>query len=178
MVGLSDVVTVLSAISSIAVIAGAGFVIVQLRQNGALLRASLRQERKDAAFSMLERLTNESFAKRRANFYKVIEKYRADDWAGFDDSPEDFEVRNFAYQYELYGQMVRDDLIDFSMVAEMLQYVVVTDWKVFEPVSEHFKERWGVRVSPWHNFQRLSERSEKYLSKRDAPSRPQTVPEP
>jgi hypothetical protein len=38
---LSEVVTVLSAISSMAVIAGAGFIVVQLRQNARLLDASL-----------------------------------------------------------------------------------------------------------------------------------------
>jgi hypothetical protein len=173
MTDLSQVVEGLSAISSVAVIAGAGFIIVQLRQNAKLLSASLRQERKDAAFSMLERLTDESFAKRRANFYRVIRKFKAGGWNEFDDSPDDFEVRNFAYIYELYAQMVKDDLIEFSMVADMLQYLVVNDWKEFEPMSEHFRKRYGLEVSPWHNFQRLAERSEKYMSKRESQARSQ-----
>jgi hypothetical protein len=38
---------------------------------------------------MLEELTQESFAKRRANFYRAIKKYQATDWKDFDDSPDD-----------------------------------------------------------------------------------------
>lgn len=163
---LGEVVTVLGAISSIAVIAGAGFVIVQLRQNSNLLKATLRQEKKQAAFEMLENLTDESFSRRRANFYKTIKKYREADWKDFDDSPDDFEVRNFAYIYELYGQLVRDGSIDFEMVAVMLQYLAVYDRKVFEPVSKHLADRFGTRVSPWHDFEWLAKRTEEHMSKR------------
>jgi hypothetical protein len=68
-VDFSSVVTALSAISPIAVIAGTGFAVIQLRQNAGLLNATLRQVKKEAAFSMLERVTDESFARRRAHFY-------------------------------------------------------------------------------------------------------------
>jgi len=165
---LGEVVTVLSAISSIAVIAGAGFIIVQLRQNAKLLNASLRQEKKQAAFSMLEELTDESFAKRRANFYHAIRKYKAVDWKDFDDSPEDFEVRNLAYFYELHGQLVRDGTIDFPMVADMLQYLVIYDWRTFEPVSEHIRNRWGLNANPWHNFEWLAKRTQEHIAKRQS----------
>ncbi len=165
---MGEVVTVLGAISSIAVIAGAGFIVVQLRQNATLLKATLRQERKQAAFSMLEKLTHESFATRRANFYQAIKKYRAVDWKDFDDSPTDFEVRNFAYFYELYGQLVRDGTIEFAMVADMLQYLVVYDWKTFEPVSDHLMKRFGLRVSPWHNFEWLAKKTEEHMSRKQS----------
>jgi hypothetical protein len=167
-VDFSQIIEGLSAISSIAVIAGAGFVIVQLRLNSALLKATLRQEKKDAAFSMLQKLTEESFARRRANFYKVIEKRKTGDWTGFDDSEEDIEVRDFAYIYELFGQMVKHEVIEYSMVAEMLQYMVVDDWREFQAVSEHFMKRFGTRVSPWREFQLLAQRSERYMSEKRA----------
>jgi len=165
---LSEVVTVLSAISSIAVIAGAGFIIIQLRQNATLLNATLRQEKKQAAFSMLEELTQESFAKRRANFYHVIKKYKAVDWKDFDDSAEDFEVRNLAYFYELHGQLVRNGTIDLPMVADMLQNLVIYDWLTFEPVSEHIMKRWGLKVSPWHNFEWLAKKTQEHIARRQA----------
>ena len=38
---------------------------------------------------MLEKLTHESFATRRGNFYQIIRKYKERDWKDFDDSPED-----------------------------------------------------------------------------------------
>lgn len=173
MVALPDIVNFLGAISSIAIIAGAGFVVIQLRQNANLLKASLRQDKREAAFSMLERLTDESFPKRRTNFYRVIEKYKKENWEGFDDSGDDFEARNFAYIYELYGQMVREGIIEFRHVADMLQYLAVFDWKEFEPLSEHYSERWGAgRVAWWRNFAWLAEESEKYMLKREKTAGP------
>jgi hypothetical protein len=166
MVDLSQLAVGLSAISSIAVIAGAGFVVIQLRQNAGILNASLRQEKKEAAYSMLERLTDESFARRRANFYKVIEKYKKGELKDFDDGQEDFEVRNFAYIYELYGQLVKEGMIDFHTVAEMLQYLAVLDWKEFEPLSNYYRERWGLKIGWWKNFEWLARETEKYMSKR------------
>jgi hypothetical protein len=165
---LGEVAAALGAISSIAVIAGAGFIVVQLRQNATLLKASLRQEREQVAFSMVEKLTHETFAHRRANFYQVVKRYGADGWKGFDDSADDFEVRNYAYFFELYGQMVKDGIIDLAMVAEMLQYIVIFDWKTFEPVSEHLKARFGLKVSPWQNFEWLSKETDKFMSAREA----------
>lgn len=166
MAGISEVVTALSAISSIAVIAWAGFIVIQLRQNVSILNATLRQQKEDAAFAMLERLTDESFSRRRANFYKVIEKGKRDGWNDFDDSPEDFEIRNYAYLYELYGQLVKQGMIGFEPVAEMLQYLVVFDWKEFEPVAKHYRDRWEL-INWWRNFEWLAGESEKYMSKRE-----------
>jgi len=170
MVDLSQLAVDLSAISSIAVIAGAGFVVIQLRQNAGILNASLRQEKKEAAYTMLERLTDESFARRRANFYKVIDKYNKGELKDFDDSEEDFEVRNFAYMYELYGQLVKEGMIDFHTVAEMLQYLAVLDWKKFEPISNHYRERWGLKTGWWKNFAWLARETEKYMSKKEETS--------
>jgi hypothetical protein len=167
MVDLSQLTVTLSAISSIAVIAGAGFVVIQLRQNAGILSASLRQEKKEAAYSMLERLTDESFARRRANFYRVIEKHKKGELKDFDHSQDDFEVRNFAYLYELHGQLVREGMIDFHTVAEMLQYLAVLDWKEFEPLSNYYSERWGMKTSWWQNFAWLARETEKYMSKRE-----------
>ena len=171
MVDFSQLAVGLSAISSIAVIAGAGFVVIQLRQNAGILNASLRQEKKEAAYSMLERLTDESFARRRANFYKVIEKYKKGELKDFDDGQEDFEVRNFAYLYELYGQLVREGMIDFHTVAEMLQYLAVLDWKEFEPLSNYYSARWGLKIGWWKNFAWLASETEKYMSKRQEAAR-------
>jgi len=167
MVDLSQLTVDLSAISSIAIIAGAGFVIIQLRQNAGILNASLRQEKKEAAYSMLERLTDESYPRRRANFYRVIEKYKRGELKDFDDGQDDFEVRNFAYIYELYGQLVKEGMIDFHTVAEMLQYLAVLDWKEFEPLANYYRQRWGLKVGWWKNFAWLAKETEKYMSKRE-----------
>ena len=118
---------------------------------------------------MLERLTDESFARRRANFYEKIEKYKASNWKDFDDSPDDFEIRNYAYLYELYGQMVRNGSIEFAMVAGMLQYLAVYDWKEFEPAAQHLAKRFGNGGVWWNDFKWLSEETEKHMSRRKSP---------
>ena len=165
-VGFSDVVNALSAISSIAVIAGAGFIVVQLRQNARLIRASTLQQKADAAFSMLEKITHESFAKRRSNMYEVVRRYQAKNWEGFLDSPDDFEIRNFAYLYELYGLLVRERLIDFRLVAETLKYIVVYDWKAFEPACTYLIGKYGLKLNPWGSFEWLAQETQKYLAEK------------
>lgn len=115
---------------------------------------------------MLERLTDESFARRGSNFYQKIDKYQALNWDGFDDSLDDFEIRNYAYLYELYGQLVRDGSIEFSMVAGMLQYLAVYDWKKFEPADDHMTKRFGSSGVWWHNFKWLADETEKHMMKK------------
>jgi hypothetical protein len=76
-------VAVLSAISSIAVIASAFFIILQLRQNSKVIRATLHQERSNISFSMLEKITDESSARRRHQMHEAIKKYSTLNWEGW-----------------------------------------------------------------------------------------------
>jgi hypothetical protein len=167
-IGLPDVVNFLSAISSIAVIAGAGFIVLQLRQNARLIEASTQQQKADAAFSMLEKITHESFARRRYNMYEVVKRYQAKNWEGFLDSSDDFEVRNFAYLYELYGLLVKEGLIEFRLVAETLKYLVVFDWKAFEPACTYLVGKYGLKANPWGSFEWLAQQTQKYLAEKEA----------
>jgi hypothetical protein len=34
--------------------------------------------------------------------YEVVKRYRAEGWDGFPNSPDDFQVRNFACLYEVF----------------------------------------------------------------------------
>lgn len=170
-IGFPDLVTALSAISSIAVIAGAGFIVLQLRQNARLIQASLKQQKADAAFSMLEKITHESFAKRRHNMYEVVKRYQAKNWEGFLNSPDDFEVRNFAYLYELYGLLVKEGLIEFRLMAETLKYIVVFDWKAYEPACTYLVGKYGLKSNPWGSFEWLAKETEKYLAEKEAAAR-------
>jgi len=166
-IGLPDVVTVLSAISSIAVIAGAGFIVLQLRQNSRLIRASIQQQKADAAFSILEKITDESFARRRSNMYEVVKRYQDKNWEGFLDSPDDFEVRNFAYLYELYGLLVKEGLIEFRLVAETLKYLVIFDWKAFEPCCAYLVKNYGLKSNPWGSFEWLAQQTQKFMAEKE-----------
>jgi len=43
------------------------------------------------------------------------------------------------------------------MVKNALQYLVVFDWRTFEPLVEHLKERYGVATNNWANFEWLAD---------------------
>lgn len=139
----------LSAVSSVAVIAGAVFIVFQLRQNARLIQATIQENKAIGSISLLERLTDESFARRRKQMHDIVKKYSAQNWEGFDDTLEDFEARNFAYMYELIGQLAREGLLDLGTVKNALQYLVVVDWDVFTPLNKHLMERYNLTANPW-----------------------------
>jgi len=166
-IDFSFFINFLSAISSIAVTLGVVFVIFQLRQNAKLIELSSRESRSNVAFGLLEKITEENFALRRKKMHDVIKKYKDANWAGFDDSLEDFEARNFAYIYELIGQLTRDNIVDRKLILNALQYLVVTDWDAFRPLSEHLMKRFGLTVNPWGSFEWLAEETKHHLASRE-----------
>ena len=144
---LSSLIQVLSAISSIAVILGVVFIVVQLRQNTKLIDlntkltdATFQEVKSNISFELLEKLTDESFPRRRSFMCHTIKKYQTSNWEGFDDSPDDFEVRNFAFMYDLFGQLAKEGLIDIGTLAKTFKFLVALDWQAFEPASKHIHE--------------------------------------
>ncbi len=125
-----------------------------------LLAYNLRETRRDArrtlAFSLLETLTSEPFAERRWKMREAINKAVAANWAGFDDSLEDFESRAFAYQYELIAQMVQARTLNYPQVRDFLKFSIVADWNAFNPLDEHLTKRYPNNPSPWSNFRKLA----------------------
>ena len=152
MVSLNDVVTALTALSSLAVISGAVFIVIQLRQNAQLLGATLQQNRADASISLLERITDELFPSRRARMHEIMKRFRETNWKDAFETPDDFEIRNFAYIYELIGLMVKHGLIDREIVLDTLQNLVVRDCQVYEPHAKFVTEKYGVRLHAYGNF--------------------------
>jgi len=163
----SSVIQALSAVSSVAVVAGAIFVVFQLRQNAKLIEATLQENKATSSIALLERLTDESFARRRKAMHDTVRKYSARNWEGFDDSIDDFEARNFAYIYELIGQLARERVIDPSVVRNALQYLVIVDWEIFAPLEKHLMERYEVKVNPWSNFRWLAEETRRHMQARE-----------
>jgi hypothetical protein len=163
MVDLAPAVSYLSAISSVAVVAGAIFVVFQLRQNANLIRTANFETKSNMSFSVLEKITEESFARRRKSMHDAIKKYSQMNWEGFDDSLEDFEARNFGYIYELIGELVREGIIDLTIAVHSLRYLIVFDWDRFEPLVKHLMERYKVPVNPYENFEWLASETRKYL---------------
>ena len=171
---LSGLIQVLSAISSIAVILGVVFIIVQLRQNAKLIdlnakltEATFRDVKSNISFELLEKLTNESFARRRSFMWQTVKKYQASNWEDFDDSLDDFEIRNFAYMYDLFGQLVKEGIIDLETLAKTFKYLVALDWESFVPVSKHIMKRYNLKQNEiFSNFEWLAKETEKILKQK------------
>src|SRR5947208_14564984 len=104
------------------------------------------------SFSVLEIITEESFARRRKNMHDAIKKYSQINWAGFDDSLEDFEARNLGYIYELIAELVREGIIDFTIAIHSLRHLLVFDCQRFEPLLKHHNELYKVPLNPNQNF--------------------------
>jgi hypothetical protein len=166
MVSTDTIITILSASSSAAVVLSALFVLIQLRQNARLLSATLNQSKATFSLNVLERITDESFPRRRARMFLVIQKFRETDWKDSFESPEDLEVRNFAYLYELLGQMARQEIVDLEMVLDSLQYIVVRDWQVFEPHARYISKRYGLDFLAYANFEWLAKEARLHLAHR------------
>lgn len=163
MVDVSTVISYLSALSSVAVVLGAIFVVFQLRQNARLIRTANFDTKAEMSFSVLEKITEESFARRRKNMHDAIKRYSQVNWEGFDDSLEDFEARNFGYIYELIGELVKEGIIDLTIAVHSLRYLVITDWDVFQPLVKHLMERYNVPVNPYDNFEWLATETRRFL---------------
>jgi hypothetical protein len=160
---LPTLAVLLSAVSSLAVVAGAIFVVFQLRQNNRLINATITETKAGIAFSMLERIIDDSFVRRRKNVYDSVKKYGEKNWEGFIGTFDDFEARNYAYMYELFGQLVKDGIIDLKTVMNALKYIVVYDWKTMEPMIRYLNGIYGLKSNPWGNFEWLAHETEKYL---------------
>jgi hypothetical protein len=162
-IDLSQLALTLSAISSVAVVAGAIFVIFQLRQNAKLINATIQETKAGIAFSMIERIIDDDFVRRRKHMYDTVEKYGKNNWEGFVDSMDDLEARNYAYMYELFGQMVKDGIVEKETVMNALKWIVVIDWRKMEPMIAFLNKEYRLKGNPWGNFEWLAKETERYL---------------
>jgi hypothetical protein len=181
----TDIETFLSAISSIAVIAGATFVVFQLRQNAKqieqqekTLEAMSAANRSNDAFQLISKVVDPSFPGRRHRLHAISKRYSGGDWNGFEDSIDDFEVRNFANIYEQLGLLVKKGVIDREDVMDALSGQIIDDWITFAPIRRHVMEHVG-SVNPllavdqpgidaifWPNFMWLAEENQKWIRKK------------
>lgn len=178
----TDIETFLSAISSIAVIAGAVFVVFQLRQNARqikqqdkTLEAMSAANRSHDAFELIGKVIDPSFPGRRHRLHEVSMRYSGGNWKGFDDSLDDFEVRNFANIYEQLGLLVQKGVIDLPDVMDALSAQIMADWFVFKPLRKHIIEEAaklypslaanqpGVDAIYWPHFMWLAEENQKWV---------------
>ncbi len=179
---MADVEPVLSAISTLVVIAGGLFVVLQLRVNTRLqrqsqrtLEATLAANKARTSFDLISKIIDPSFAARRFRLYEVAAKHSSGDWAGFDRSLDDFEVRNFANIYEQLGLLVKKHVIESEDVMDAVSAQPMADWQAFKPIRDHIMEesakafpslstgQTGIQDIFWPNFKWLADECSKWV---------------
>lgn len=166
MVDLSDIATWLTAGGSVALVITLVVLVYQMRQN-------TRAVEQELAMALMGDLTSPSFAERRHHLHHTVALFRdkapTDKWEGYDDTKDDFEIRSFAYKYELIGLLVERKTLEFAFVRDVLQWSVVADWRDFAPVDAHLKVRFGAQTSEWHHFAELADDIRTYLQSHETP---------
>jgi hypothetical protein len=127
---------------------GAGFAVVQLRQNARPLEAQLRKTRSEVSISLIERITDLSFPQRRTRLREIVRRFRETGWKDAFESPDDFEIRNFAYPYEPVGVRAKHGLVDIDILVDTLRGPVVRDGQVFEPHAQLTAKRYAIGIAP------------------------------
>ncbi len=175
MVDLTTFIQVLGAASTVAVILGIPFIVLQMRQNSKMVETSNRQvdvmihqTRSQVFLNIAERLSARDYVMQRKTVRDIVAKYEATRWQGFPDSADAFEVRSFAATYEASATMAKVGIIDEGTLQEALGYWVVSDWKAILPAVKQLELSWGVPAYP--NFRWLAESTENYLRLKGRPS--------
>ena len=139
---MTEVEPILRSIGAVAVIAGTILVVLQLRVNAKHLRSR-------NAFDLTAKVIDPSFPHRRHLLYEVADKHADGNWSGFDRSPQDFEVRNFANIYEQLGLLARKGVVDLQDVLDALSAQPMADWNTFQPIRAHIMQEAGKAFPPW-----------------------------
>jgi hypothetical protein len=169
MVDLSFILEALSGASTIAVILGVPFILLQMRQNARMLEVANRQtelvalqNRSQVILNIAEHMTDRDFILQRKEVRDIIAKYSEKGWDSFVDSVDGFEVRAFAVQYESAALLAKLGLIDEATLVATLGFTIVVDWIALEPAIAVFEKEWGPIAFP--NFRALAAKSEQYWS--------------
>jgi hypothetical protein len=174
MVDLSYVLEALSGASTIAVILGIPFIVLQMRQNGRMVEAANRQaelvalqNRSQVVLAIAEQLTDRDFIFQRKAVHDLIPRQQASRWEGFVESADGFEVRALAVQYESIALMAKLGIVEASTLHEALGYTIIADWRAVAATVPAFEKAWGMSAFP--NFRALAEGAEKYWKDKGAP---------
>jgi hypothetical protein len=167
MVDLGLILEALSGASTIAVILGIPFIVLQMRQNARMVATANRQtelvalqNRSQVLLNIAERMTDHDFILQRKAVRDIVTKYSQQGWGTFIDSVDGFEVRAFAVQYEATAMMVKLGLIDESTLIETLGFTIVVDWIALRPALAAFEKEWGLMTFP--HFRNLAARAQAY----------------
>jgi hypothetical protein len=173
MVDVSSILQVLSGASTIAVILGIPFILLQMRQNARMLETANRQtelvalqNRSQVLLNLAEHMTDHDFIMARKEVRDIIATHTTSGWDGFVNSTDGFEVRAFAVQYESAAIMAKLGLIDEATLMQTLGFTIVVDWMALRPALAVFETAWGPMTFP--NFRELAEHSERYWRERGA----------
>jgi hypothetical protein len=168
MVDASTILEYLSAASTLAVILGLPFVLLQMRQNTRVIEAAnrqvevgMQQTRTSVFLSLAERISDRDFVMQRREIRQIVARHRKEGWEEFSESADAFEVRAFAGIYESAGTLARLGMIDEDSLVQSIGYLLLSDWRAVEPALHEFENVW--KIAPYPNFRRLAEASERHL---------------
>ena len=181
---LSILIQYLDAISALAVTLGVIFVVFQLRQNAKLIEASnrqietmnkqveanLAQNRQQVILATIDRFTDESFARKRKKVRDIVKKHAADGWANFLESDDDYEVRGFLGLYDSTGFLAEEGIVDVSMLAKGMGYLVALDRVAVDPAIKHYRQMW-IHPDAYANFEWLYNSVRKIMEDAGVPFR-------
>lgn len=175
MVDITTIAQALSAASTIAIILGIPFILLQMRQNARMIEAANRQaelvaaqNRSQVMLNIAEHMTNPDFIRQRKVVRDIIARRVREGWDGFFESADGFELRAFAVQYESAALMARLGLISREMLIEALGFTIAVDWIALGPALKEFERAWGQFTFP--NFQALAAEAERYWHAKGAKS--------
>jgi len=103
---------------------------------------------------------------RRKTVRDIIRKYSANDWQGFAETSDDFEIRAFGSYYEFSAYLARTKIIDVNMLQDVLGHRVTLDWDAIAPAVEYYRKNWGLRYIFTH-FEWLAGTTREYLEKKE-----------
>ncbi len=168
---LSGIVQVLNALSSVAVIAG---VVFQLRQNQKLIglsnkqaEANLLQAKSGIAMGIVQQFTDDSFATRRKTMRGIVKKYAPNQWEGFEDTRDDFELRTFGSYYDFIAYFAREGVVELRTLQAVLGHRILVDWDAFYPTVEYYRTHGTKRKYVFESFEWLQRETRKFLEAKE-----------
>jgi hypothetical protein len=86
----------------------------------------------------VDRFTDESISLKRKRVREIVRKYEANNWEGFHDSDDEYDVRGFIIHYESAGYLARSKIVDVKTIQKTMGFGVIYDWGGLEPAVKHY----------------------------------------
>ncbi len=97
----------------------------------------------------------------------IVKKYAPNQWEGFDDTRDDFELRAFGSYYEFIAYFAKEGVVELRTLQDVLGHRILLDWDAFYPAVEYYRTRGIKRKYIFQNFEWLQQETRKYLEAKE-----------